>query len=440
MSSLKIVLLYALLCTPFSILANKTTILIKIPTRSRPDQFFKTLDTYYQNLSSALPYTFLISCDKDDATMNKKKIIQKMESYPNLVYSFTDNTSKIEACNKDINNFVFNILILASDDTRPVVKNFDLLLFRAMQEAFPDTDGMLNINDGTIGRSCATIPVIGYKYYKRFNYVYHPSYKALVCDVELTNVSKMLKKEKVIDQVLIKHYHPAWKLAPDDALYQKNETYHSQDKVIFENRQANYFDLSPQQLEQVTPKLWSILICTIEGREQSFQNIYQKLTKQIQDSHLENHVEILYYKDKRGEHSIGHKRNVLLEQSKGKYISYVDDDDDVHNQYVELIASKLLNNPDCVNLNGIITFDGGGAKKFVHSIKYDRYFEQGGTYFRPPNHLNPIRRAIAAQFTFPEVNLGEDTDWAMQIARSKLLRTEETINEPYYFYHYVRRK
>ncbi len=430
-------LLYMLLLSSFEISANYSTLLIKIPTRSRPDQFFKNLDTYYENLSHTLSFTFLITCDRDDTSMNNKDVIKKLKRYPNLVFSFGNCTSKVEAYNKDVNNFDFDMLIVASDDIVPVVKNFDAILFQNMKEAFPDFDGVLNINDGKVGRQCNTIPILGGKYYKRFGYIYHPAYKALVCDVELTNVSKILKKEKVVDQVLMKHNHHTWHLAPKDNLYKKNETYHNQDKIIFAQRGVNFFDLPQKEIERATPKLWSILICTIEERKASFTALYEKLTKQIQDLDLQDHIEVLYFKDKRGEHTVGHKRNVLLEQSKGKYVSFIDDDDDIHDKYIELIATKLGDHPDCVNLNGIIRSNDQRPKKFIHSIEYKSYFEKNNTYFRPPNHLNPIRRSIAVQFTFPEKNRGEDTDWAMQIVRSGLLRTEETIDEPYYFYYYV---
>ena len=62
------------------------------------------------------------------------------------------------------------------------------------------------------------------------------------------------------------------------------------------------------------------------------------------------------------------------------------------------------------------------------------YFEQDGVYYRPPNHLNPMKREIAIQFKFPEQYHGEDLCWAMALAQSGLLKTEETITEPYYFY------
>lgn len=436
MKIFKYIFLYSIFCASLITCGTKTSLLIKIPTRSRPHQFFKTLDTYYQRLSFQIPYTFLITCDIDDASMKNPAIIKRLQNYPHLEFSFSNNQSKVEAYNKDIEHFEFDILIAASDDMIPMVDDFDLIIAHTMKESFPDLDGVLNCNDGAVGGGCNTIPIMGSTYYNRFGYIYHPAYKALVCNLELTNVSKILRKEKIIDHVLIKHHHPAWGLAPNDALYDKNEAYHGQDRETFLQRRAHCFDLSPHDLDHATPKLWSILICTIEEREQVFNALCAKLTKQVDILGLGNLIEILAYKDKRGEHSVGSKRNALVQESQGKYISFIDDDDDISQNYIQLIYEKLLRNPDCVSLTGIITFNGANAKKFIHSVSYDTYFETENAYYRPPNHLNAIRRSIAAQFMFPEKNYGEDTDWAMTIARSKLLHTEEVIEEPYYFYLY----
>lgn len=427
MNHIKTIFLYLLLFSTFSIDAAKTNLLIKMPTRAKPDQFFKALDAYYANLSQTISYTFLITCDQNDKSMNNKAVIKKFKKYPHLVVNFSNNASIVDAYNRDINSFEFDILLVASDEILPTVKNFDVIIFNAMQESFPDFDGVLNINDGSITRFCNTIPVIGSKFYKRFGYVYHSAYTSQKCQYELTSVSKILKKEKLIDQMLMK------------SIASKQEIV-AKDNNIFIQRRAHFFDLPQEEIERATPKLWSILICTMEEREQKFAALYEKLNQQIYDLNAQDHIEVLYFKDKRGEHTVGLKRNRLLEQSKGKYISFIDDDDDIHDKYVELIATQLMKNPDCVNLNGIISFNGKNPKKFIHSLRYKKYSEENNVYFRPPNHLNPIRRSISAQFAFPEKNFSEDTDWTMQIAQSGLLHTEETIDEPYYFYLFAPKK
>ena len=128
----------------------------------------------------------------------------------------------------------------------------------------------------------------------------------------------------------------------------------------------------------------------------------------------------------------------MLSLARGNYTNFLDDDDDVHDQYIEMIYQRIMRNPDVVELRGILTWIGGNPRTFIHSIQYNSYFEKNGVYYRPPNHLNTMKRSIAQSFLFatdPVVgNQGEDTKWAMEIARSKLLKTEEPLTIPYYFY------
>ena len=92
--------------------------------------------------------------------------------------------------------------------------------------------------------------------------------------------------------------------------------------------------------------------------------------------------------------SIGDKRNKLLASSQAEYICFVDDDDRVSGDYVARIAEALKEKPDCVGMEGVITFDGRGPRKFIHSNRYDSWFERDGVYYRTPNHLNPVKREI----------------------------------------------
>lgn len=197
--------------------------------------------------------------------------------------------------------------------------------------------------------------------------------------------------------------------------------------------QKDYSTFDTTDFQDSSTKVWSILIPTLSCRKKSFDFIYNKLKKQIEDHGLSDKVEILYLMDD-GEISIGFKRNALLQQSAALYISYVDDDDDVAEDYVPMIYEKLLRHPDCVSLMGIKTIDGQNPKLFIHSIKYKKWFHIDNIYYRTPNHLNPIRRAIAHHFLFPEISQAEDSNWSMQIAHSDLIKTEEVVDKPYYFY------
>jgi hypothetical protein len=416
-------------------------LLIKIPTRSRPIQFFNILDQYYEKLSGEIPYHFLITCDTDDLTMNCSEVKERLATYPNLTITFNPNQTKVEAYNCGIEDYVdwFDILLVGSDDMIPVVEGYDKIIAHTMLAHFPDMDGVLNFHDGYVGEILNTLPILGKKYYQRFGYAYHPAYHALWCDNELTLVSRMLGKEAFIDQVIIRHKHPIYEGSLVDTLLKRNEAFYLTDRAIFERRRSQQFDLDENLFKQVFTKDWSILICTLKERENQFSYLYNKLKKQVQEAGLEDKVEILFFLDDR-EHSIGFKRNALLRQSRGLYINYIDDDDDVHEQYVKMIYEKLQSYPDCVSLMGIITINDTNPKTFIHSLRYRVYFQKDGVYYRPPNHLNPIKRSLASQFLFPNQSYSEDTDWAMQIAKSGILKTEEVIKEPYYFYRYLPNK
>jgi len=183
----------------------------------------------------------------------------------------------------------------------------------------------------------------------------------------------------------------------------------------------------------------SILICTLESRLNFLQRVYANIDGQIKRHNLQEEVEILIHQD-RGEKSIGTKRNELIEQAKGKYVCFVDDDDNVSPFYVMSIYKGCQQDKDCCSLTGLITVDGRHQKKFTHSLQYKEYKEVNKQYFRPPNHLNPIRKTIAEKFRFKEKNFGEDTDWAMRISKAGAIKTEAVITVPLYFYLYRSRK
>jgi len=169
----------------------------------------------------------------------------------------------------------------------------------------------------------------------------------------------------------------------------------------------------------------SILICTITGREDLLNRLLKMLERQTSKQ-----VEILVEKDDK-EMTIGTKRNRLLEQAKGEYVCYIDDDDMVSGDYIPRILKALETNPDCCGIEGKINRR-KNANLFIHSTQYKTWFEKDGIYYRCPNHLNPVRRELALQVKFPNKNHGEDIDYSYGIL--PLLKNEVYIKEPIYFY------
>jgi cellulose synthase/poly-beta-1,6-N-acetylglucosamine synthase-like glycosyltransferase len=173
----------------------------------------------------------------------------------------------------------------------------------------------------------------------------------------------------------------------------------------------------------------SILIPSLEERKPKLEQLKAELASQIG----KRNVEVLSLSDNR-QMTIGQKRNMLLTQSTGEYVSFVDDDDMVSPDYIEKVLNALTKNPDCSSLTGEIVFSDGYSRPFIHSLRYDRWIDdhEGKVYYRPPNHLNAVRRAIAAQVGFPPWNSGEDRSFSMGIRH--FLNKEEWIEGVIYNY------
>ena len=185
---------------------------------------------------------------------------------------------------------------------------------------------------------------------------------------------------------------------------------------------------------------FSILIPTLECRSDQLSRLVEGLELQARKAGRRSDVEILSYPDA-GENSIGYKRNILLSRAKGEFVAFIDDDDEVSERYIELIGEALRRRPevDCLGIRGIITFRGCHPCEFVHSVRYSEIFSRDHTYYRPPTHLNPIRRAIALRYRFPDVSYSEDFYWALQMRDDHALQREEFIDSLLYYYHSRRR-
>jgi DNA-directed RNA polymerase subunit RPC12/RpoP len=208
---------------------EKMDILIKIPTRERPVQFFSILELCIRNLEDKAKTKFLITLDTDDSTMNTEEIKNFFNFYResfgveiDVVYGTSIN--KIDAINRDLDSYKKNwdILVLTSDDMIPVTEGYDSIIREKMKSTYADTDGVLFFPDGYTNLN--TLPIIGKKYYKRFNYIYNPKYKSFFCDNLFHEVADFLNRQYHGETVLFKHEHPANTKVSWDNLYEKNNS------------------------------------------------------------------------------------------------------------------------------------------------------------------------------------------------------------------------
>ena len=404
-------------------------LLIKFPTRGRPDKFFSVLDKYVEMATNLSKIGFVISLDHDDISMNNKAIIDRLNEYKSrikIAYFFGSNKTKIQACNADLDKINgWDIVMLASDDQIPIIKGYDDIIRSDMNEYFRDMDGALWYSDGG-QNNINTLSILGKKYFDRFNYIYHPDYVSLWCDNEHTDVATQLKRIYRSDKIIIEHQHPVYQKTNYDELYVRNESYFNIDKVTYYERKERNFDLD------LNEPLFSILTPSVPERIDShLKPLLEKIEKQIGDKRVE-HVILLDNKKR----SIGMKREALVEIAKGKYMAFVDDDDDISDDYVSSILEAIKTNPDVVTFKQkcLVNDNHPSIINFSLKNKVNQEYYPSGVIDRKPFRVCAWKSSIGKKYKFTDKNYSEDWFWAEQLVKEA--KTEIHVDKVLHTYVY----
>jgi len=174
----------------------------------------------------------------------------------------------------------------------------------------------------------------------------------------------------------------------------------------------------------------SILICTIPERKEKFDALYEKVNRLAKNGS----VQIIFNDAPKGTITIGGKRNALINESIGEYICFIDDDDDISENYVSEILKAIESKPDCIGFK--ILCDMQGKKEIAaSSLKYEWTENVDGyKYVRSIYHKTPVKREIALMCMFPDKSYGEDFEYSQRL--KKHLKSEVFINHFLYFYNY----
>lgn len=181
-------------------------VLIKFPSRGRPEKFKNTLETYIKLLSRKHDVKFIFTFDEDDSTMNAPKVREYLDglSCP-LKYYYGNSKSKIEAINANLEREDFDVLILAADDLVPFRQDYDDIICRKFEESPHGLDCMLHFYTSRWSFELDIMNIMGKLYYDRFGYIYHPDYKSIFCDNEYTEVARQLDKQVTVLDSLFNH-------------------------------------------------------------------------------------------------------------------------------------------------------------------------------------------------------------------------------------------
>lgn len=174
---------------------------------------------------------------------------------------------------------------------------------------------------------------------------------------------------------------------------------------------------------------WTICIATTHARDGVRERLMNSLLPQVDK--YKGQIEVLVFWNN-FEYSLGFLRQALLDEAKGQYISFIDDDDMIADDYCDSIF-PLLDGVDYVGFQVKFSNDAEEMLPVYHSLRYNDWYEDDTGYYRGVTHLNPVRTELARQSRFPvEYNMGEDHQWAVGM-RDKC-KTEHVIDREMYYY------
>lgn len=176
-------------------------------------------------------------------------------------------------------------------------------------------------------------------------------------------------------------------------------------------------------LSILTPACWE--------RIEQAQALRDKIAAQIAKHDLP--VEHLVLLDNRTR-TVGEKRQALVQSALGGHIAFVDDDDDVSDDYVaRIVATLAKQDVDVVTFEQEAHYN-AHQFKVIFGINNDDapYTPDCTTINRAVWHVCPIRRSIAQAAIFPAIMDGEDRAWSLQVR--PFLKTSAHISRVLHIY------
>lgn len=211
------------------------------PSRNRAMMAAKTANKWLTSAKKRGEIQYIVCVDADDEDIELYK-----ELLPNDVeLKISTNKSAIEAINYG-STFAENDLLVVVSDDFSCPFHWDKYL---INELSGKSDFLVKTYDGA-QPWIITLPIMDRVYYKRFGYIYHPEYRHMFADTEMTHVGHLLGKVIELD-VTFKHNHYTSGETAKDHINDKNDRSWAHGEEVYLTRLMRDFDLK----ETATPKI-----------------------------------------------------------------------------------------------------------------------------------------------------------------------------------------
>jgi glycosyltransferase involved in cell wall biosynthesis len=168
----------------------------------------------------------------------------------------------------------------------------------------------------------------------------------------------------------------------------------------------------------------SILIPSIPSRLEKFTRLLDEVSRQAKwintvHSAWPDSIEIVVDDSAsylEGGLSIGKKRESLVQRANGEYLCFLDDDESIAPNYLEVLYFLCRQDKDVCTFRNISKLD---HFWMIVDMSLSHTENEAGRHDqivkRKPWHVCPVRSTFAKQFNFEDINYAEDWRWFEQV-------------------------
>jgi len=195
------------------------------PSRSRSQQAKITSEKWLHNSSGLTEIEYIVSIDHSD--QSKQKYIDIFSSGFFKVIS-NNNTCVVEATNEAAKISTGEILILVSDDF-DCFQDWDMKIVDAVSY---NHCYVLKTYDG-LQKWIVTLPIMDRNYYENQGYFYHPSYRHMFCDSDMTHKADLEGKLIIRNDIIFPHNHFSTGRTRKDSVNEKADATWKQGEEVY---------------------------------------------------------------------------------------------------------------------------------------------------------------------------------------------------------------
>jgi glycosyltransferase involved in cell wall biosynthesis len=176
-----------------------------------------------------------------------------------------------------------------------------------------------------------------------------------------------------------------------------------------------------------------IQIPSTPDRSEQTKQLVLEIKRQIKAGAFSKAVNVKVFEDDKTM-SIGAKRNMMYQKSKGIYTWQIDSDDWIHPKAIRIIMEATVSNPDCITFKELIIWDGNRIASSNFDLNYFDWADNSNGYdfTRTPFFKTPIKTEICQKVQVQDIRFAEDHQFAKDI--KPLLKSQVYIDHYIYFY------